>query len=76
MWNFMKSDQGNFIASGGNQEGVQRVIRENGKYAFLVEQGFLEYVVERNCDLTQIGGLLNDRNYGIAMPLSKKQFII
>lgn len=67
----MKSDKSNFITD-GNQAGVDRVIRENGNYAYLMEQGALEYAIERNCDLTQIGRLLNDRNYGIAMPPSKK----
>lgn len=36
-------------------------------YAFLMESSSIEYIVERNCDVTQIGGLLDDKGYGIAM---------
>lgn len=32
-----------------------------------MESTSLEYVVERYCDLTQIGGLINAKGYGIAM---------
>ena len=37
-------------------------------YAFLTESSSIEYVVERKCDLTQIGGLLDSKSYGIALP--------
>ena len=40
-------------------------------YAFLMESTSLEYITERYCDLTQIGGLLDSKGYGIAMPVSK-----
>ena len=29
------------------------------------------YLTERHCDLEQIGGLLDSKGYGIAMPTSK-----
>ena len=38
------------------EEGVERVL--NGSYAFLGESTMLDYLVQRNCNLTQIGGLL------------------
>ena len=31
----------------------------------------LEYYTQNNCGLTQIGGLLNERNYAIAMAKGK-----
>lgn len=43
-----------------------------GNYAFLMESSSIEYAIERNCELTQIGGLLNSRGYGIAFQKSKK----
>lgn len=40
----------------------------NGLYAYLSESTSIEYITERNCDLTQIGGLLDSKSYGIALP--------
>ena len=37
-----------------------------GGYAFLMESTTLEYDVLHNCELTQVGGLLDSRGYGIA----------
>lgn len=53
-----------------NQEGVERVLRGNGNYAFLMESTSIEYVTERHCTLTQIGGMLDSKGYGIATPPS------
>jgi hypothetical protein len=44
------------------------VKKSNGLYAFLMESTTIEYVVERECDTTQIGGLLDSKGYGIALP--------
>lgn len=52
----------------GNTEGIERVKKGNGLYAFLMESTTIEYVVERECDTTQIGGLLDSKGYGIALP--------
>lgn len=54
-----------------NKDGVDRVIKEKGSYAFLMESTSIEYVIERYCELTQVGGLLDSKGYGIAMPPSK-----
>jgi len=51
-----------------NQEGVERVKKDAGGYAFLMESTTVEYIVERSCDLTQIGSLLDSKGYGIALP--------
>ena len=69
MWVFMSSDKSNFVSS--NALGVERVLKDNGKYAFLMESTSVEYVIERNCQLTQIGGLLDSKGYGIALPPSE-----
>ena len=31
----------------------------------------LDYEIQRNCNLTQVGGLLNSNSYGIATPIGK-----
>lgn len=54
-----------------NTEGMERVVKGKGNYAFLMESTSIEYVIERNCELTQIGGMLDSKGYGIAMPPSK-----
>lgn len=54
-----------------NSEGVARVKKEKGLYAFLMESSMIEYHCNRNCNLTKIGGLLDSKGYGIAMPVSK-----
>lgn len=38
-----------------------------GKYAFFVESSMVEYYIERECRLEQVGGLLDEKGYGIAM---------
>jgi len=53
-----------------NNEGVERVQKGKGNYAFLMESTSIEYVIERTCELTQVGGLLDSKGYGIAMPPS------
>lgn len=50
-----------------NDIGVARANDPDNNYAFLMESSTIEYVIERNCDVTQIGGLLDDKGYGIAM---------
>lgn len=37
-----------------------------------MESTSIEYVIERNCELTQIGGMLDSKGYGIAMRQSKQ----
>ena len=59
-----------------NDGGVERVAKSKGMYAFLMESSSIEYVVERNCDLMQIGGLLDSKSYGIALPPGKIFYFI
>ncbi|AWO99029.1 putative glutamate receptor ionotropic kainate 4-like [Scophthalmus maximus] len=66
MWNFMHSKQPSvFVKS--TEEGIARVLKSN--YAYLLESTMNEYYRQRNCNLTQIGGLLDTKGYGIGMPL-------
>lgn len=67
MWSFMDSARPSVFTS-TNLEGVERVMKGKGSYAFLMESTSIEYVIERNCELTQVGGLLDSKGYGIAMP--------
>lgn len=50
-----------------NDIGLDRVKSETENYAFLMESTSIEYMVERNCDVAQVGGLLDSKGYGIAM---------
>ena len=67
MWSFMESTKPSVFVK-GNTEGIDRVKKGNGQYAFLMESTTIEYVIERECDTTQIGGLLDSKGYGIALP--------
>ncbi len=68
MWSVMESDKKE-VLMGSNQKGVEKVLSESGKYAFFMESTSIEYQVERNdCKLQQIGGTLDSKSYGIAMP--------
>ncbi|KAL6255077.1 hypothetical protein P5V15_013411 [Pogonomyrmex californicus] len=51
-----------------NDKGVERVISGKRQYAFLMESTTIEYKMERNCELEKIGGLIDNKGYGIAMP--------
>lgn len=70
MWSFMESARPSVFTS-SNMEGVERVVKGKGSYAFLMESTSIEYVIERNCELTQVGGMLDSKGYGIAMPPSE-----
>merc|ERR1712071_641983 len=50
-----------------NMEGVERVQRANGAYAFMMEATSIEFFIERKCDVMKIGGMLDSKGYGIAM---------
>uniref|UniRef100_A0A0N5BKK9 PBPe domain-containing protein n=1 Tax=Strongyloides papillosus TaxID=174720 RepID=A0A0N5BKK9_STREA len=62
MWEYMKN-RDVFVSS--NAAGVEKVMNEN--YAYLMESTSLEYEVQQNCNLTQIGGVLGSKGYGIAL---------
>lgn len=67
MYEYMKENPEYMTST--NAEGVERVVNEN--YAFLMESTTIEYITERRCTLTQVGSLLDEKGYGIAMRKSK-----
>lgn len=71
MWSYMESQRPSVFAE-DNHKGIERV--RMGNYAFLMESTSIEYVTERNCDLTRIGGNLDSKGYGIATPPGTLKF--
>jgi ionotropic glutamate receptor len=77
MWNFMESRKHQGVFPSDNSKGISMV--KKGNFAFLMESTSIDYIVQRDCELTQIGGLLDHKGYGIALrkrspfraPLSK-----
>jgi len=53
------------VMMNGNPEGVDKVEESDGKYAFFVESSIITYLIERRCKLAQVGGLLDNKGYGI-----------
>lgn len=50
-------------------EGVLRVRKSKGKYAYLLESTMNEYIEQRKpCDTMKVGGNLDSKGYGIATP--------
>lgn len=72
MWRYMESKRPSVFVS-SYDEGIKRVLE--GNYAFLMESTMLDYAVQRDCNLTQIGGLLDSKGYGIATPKGKKNIL-
>jgi len=66
IWDKMNDNKNVFTRS--TKEGVERVLQDDGKYAFFAESTTVEYLVERRCDLKQVGGLLDYKSYGIGVP--------
>uniref|UniRef100_A0A1B0FM60 Uncharacterized protein n=1 Tax=Glossina morsitans morsitans TaxID=37546 RepID=A0A1B0FM60_GLOMM len=62
MWRNMENIKKHSTFTSTYEEGIKRVKESN--YAFLMESTMLDYVVQRDCNLTQIGGLLDTK--GIA----------
>ncbi|KAJ3589039.1 hypothetical protein NHX12_009887, partial [Muraenolepis orangiensis] len=68
MWGYMKSAEPTvFTKTTG--EGVVRVRKSKGKYAFLLESTMNEYTEQRKpCDTMKVGGNLDSKGYGVATP--------
>uniref|UniRef100_A0A8C0EHQ7 Glutamate receptor n=1 Tax=Bubo bubo TaxID=30461 RepID=A0A8C0EHQ7_BUBBB len=66
MWAFMNNRQQTALVK-NNDEGIQRVLTTD--YALLMESTSIEYVTQRNCNLTQIGGLIDSKGYGVGTPI-------
>ncbi|XP_030075867.1 glutamate receptor ionotropic, kainate 3 [Microcaecilia unicolor] len=65
MWAFMSSKPLAIVKN--KEEGIQRVL--SADYALLMESTTIEYIIQRNCNLTQIGGLIDSKGYGIGTPM-------
>ncbi|XP_034246071.1 glutamate receptor ionotropic, kainate 2-like [Thrips palmi] len=50
----------------GNEEGLDKVAASDD-YAFFMESVAIEYMMERNCNVTSVGSSLDEKGYGIAM---------
>lgn len=66
MWEFMNSRRQSVMVK-NVEEGIQRVLTSD--YAFLMESTTIEFVTQRNCNLTQIGGLIDSKAYGVGTPM-------
>ncbi|KAM9143970.1 glutamate receptor 2 isoform X3 [Trachemys scripta elegans] len=68
MWTYMKSAEPSvFVRT--TAEGVARVRKSKGKYAYLLESTMNEYIEQRKpCDTMKVGGNLDSKGYGIATP--------
>ena len=51
-------------------DGIKKIKNEN--FALLCESKLIEYMIERDCELVQVGGLLDDKTYGLGTPNSIK----
>ena len=65
MWAFMTKNQAEVFVN-KTDIGIQRV--KSGGYAFLLESTMNEYARQQDCDLMQVGGLLDSKGYGIGTP--------
>ncbi|RWS04106.1 hypothetical protein B4U79_11974, partial [Dinothrombium tinctorium] len=64
MWSFMESRIPSVFV--GQDKGVARTLK--GDYAYLMESSSIEYMIHKYpCDLTTVGGLLDQKEYGIAL---------
>ncbi|XP_068896300.1 glutamate receptor ionotropic, kainate 2-like isoform X2 [Tenebrio molitor] len=64
IYDFMMDHAGDVLVSDPTL-GVERAEREN--YAFFMEITSIEYEIQRRCNLTKVGKLLDEKSYGIAM---------
>ncbi|XP_074658944.1 glutamate receptor ionotropic, kainate 2-like [Tubulanus polymorphus] len=65
MWQFMSTHEPSvFVRT--SKEGFERARR--GNYAFIAESTTIDYIVQRECSLMKVGGLLDSKGYGLAFP--------
>ena len=70
MYEYMEANAKEVLTE-SNDEGRDKVLDASNDYAFLMESSSIQYIVQRHCNLTQIGGLLDAKGYGIAMRKSE-----
>ncbi|VEL07268.1 unnamed protein product [Protopolystoma xenopodis] len=64
MWQFMTLQKG--LMMNKTEEAIARV--RKGGYAYILESTLNEFYTQRYCDLMQVGGLLDDKGYGVGLP--------
>ncbi|KAH9512129.1 hypothetical protein DERF_010527 [Dermatophagoides farinae] len=64
MFNTMESNPEVYINK--VTDAIERV--RKGGYAYLAESSTIEYLIQRRCDLIQVGNWLDNKGYGIATP--------
>jgi ionotropic kainate glutamate receptor 2 len=67
MWKAMERGRDEVMVA-SNQGGIDKVLQEQGSYAFFMESTTIEYQTEKDCRLKQIGGELDSKSYGAALP--------
>lgn len=60
----MEKNKDVFVKS--QEEGIERV--KKGGYAYLIESTTNDFLRQRDCELMQVGGLLDSKGYGIGLP--------
>lgn len=68
MWAFMSSRPSTSLVK-SIEDGIQRVLKSD--YALIMESTTIDYITRRNCNLTQVGGIIDSKGYGIGTPLGK-----
>ncbi|CAG6014737.1 unnamed protein product [Menidia menidia] len=66
MWAFMSSRPRTSLVK-SIEDGIQRVLKSD--YALITESSTIDYITRRNCNLTQVGGNIDSKGYGIGTPL-------
>lgn len=56
----MPEDNPDLMAA-SNDEGIERVGESDGRYAYMMEDSTIQYIIERQCHLAQIGGPLDNK---------------
>lgn len=59
----MESDPTVFMNS--NMQGIERVQKEAGYFAYFIESPMAEYITSRTCDLAMLGRNLDSKYYGL-----------
>jgi len=68
IWAGMINNDQDDVFVKNSEEGIERVTKKDGFYAFFTESTLVDYVTERQCQLKQVGGLLDSKSYGIGLP--------
>uniref|UniRef100_A0A915EK41 Uncharacterized protein n=1 Tax=Ditylenchus dipsaci TaxID=166011 RepID=A0A915EK41_9BILA len=65
MWSIMQSTSPTVFVN-SSKEGIARV--KAGNYAYMMESSMLEFYMGSDCNLQTVGGLLDSKGYGVALP--------